>query len=123
MVTFESLISQEKKIAVVGLGYAGLPLAIHLAAHFDVVGFDLKTDRIKELVAGIDRTLEVSGDQLKQAHLRYTDTPEDFAECRLIIVAVPTPMNELAKIFDIIGIDPHEVLEAARKSGVTCWRL
>jgi UDP-N-acetyl-D-galactosamine dehydrogenase len=49
MVTFASLISKENKIAVVGLGYVGLPLAVHLAAHFDVVGFDLKTDRIREL--------------------------------------------------------------------------
>jgi len=94
MVTFASLISKENKIAVVGLGYVGLPLAVHLAAHFDVVGFDLKTDRIRELAAGIDRTLEVSGAQLKQARLRYTDTPEDLADCRLIIVAVPTPIDD-----------------------------
>ena len=94
MVTFESLISKEEKIAVVGLGYVGLPLAVHLAAHFDVVGFDLKSDRIKELAAGIDRTLEVTGDQLNQAHIHYTDSSEDLADCRLIIVAVPTPIDE-----------------------------
>jgi UDP-N-acetyl-D-galactosamine dehydrogenase len=94
MVTFESLIRKEHKIAVVGLGYVGLPLAVHLAAHFDVVGFDLKTDRIKELAAGIDRTLEVTDAQLKQARLRYTDNPEDLADCRLIIVAVPTPIDD-----------------------------
>jgi len=53
MVTFESLISKENKIAVVGLGYVGLPLAVHLAAHFDVVGFDLKTDRIDLMSSAI----------------------------------------------------------------------
>ncbi len=94
MVTFESLISRANKIAVVGLGYVGLPLAVHLAAHFDVVGFDLKTDRIKELASGIDRTLEVTAAQLKQAPIRYTDGPEHLSDCRLIIVAVPTPIND-----------------------------
>lgn len=94
MVTFESLISRENKIAVVGLGYVGLPLSVHLAAHFDVVGFDLKTDRIKELESGIDRTLEVTAAQLKQAHLNYTDNPGGLSDCGLIIVAVPTPIDD-----------------------------
>ncbi|MCJ7618002.1 MAG: NAD(P)-binding domain-containing protein, partial [Desulfobacterales bacterium] len=52
MVTFESLISRNSKIAVVGLGYVGLPLAVHLSKHFEVVGYDLKSDRIKELESG-----------------------------------------------------------------------
>jgi UDP-N-acetyl-D-galactosamine dehydrogenase len=94
MVRFESLISRENKMAVVGLGYVGLPLAVHLAAHFNVVGFDLKTDRIKELESGVDRTLEVTEVQLGQAQIHYTDNPEDLADCRLIIVAVPTPIDD-----------------------------
>ena len=94
MVRFESLIGRETKIAVVGLGYVGLPLAVHLAAHFDIVGFDLKTARIKELETGIDRTLEVTDAQLQQAPIRYTDNPADLSSCRLVIVAVPTPIDE-----------------------------
>ena len=94
MVTFESLISKENKIAVVGLGYVGLPLAVHLAAHFDLVGFDLKTERIKELESGFDRTLEVNDDQLRQAQLYYTDKPADLSACLLVIVAVPTPIDD-----------------------------
>ncbi len=94
MVTLESLINRENKIAVVGLGYVGLPLAVHLSAHFDIVGFDLKTDRIKELAGGIDRTLEVSGNRLKQAPIDYTDDPKKLSECKLIIVAVPTPIDD-----------------------------
>ena len=94
MVTFESLISRENKIAVVGLGYVGLPLAVHLAAHFNVVGFDLKTDRIKELANGIDRTLEVTEVELKQVRIHYTDDPKDLSDCRLVIVAVPTPIDD-----------------------------
>jgi UDP-N-acetyl-D-galactosamine dehydrogenase len=94
MVTFESLSSREKRIAIVGLGYVGLPLAVHLAVHFNVVGFDLKTERIKELAAGIDRTREVTHAQLKQAPIHYTNDPKDLADCRLIIVAVPTPIDD-----------------------------
>ena len=94
MLTIDSFVAGENKIAVVGLGYVGLPLAVHLAAHFDVVGFDLKTERIQELQSGFDRTLEVPTNQLKQADLKYTDTPADLDQCRLIIVAVPTPIDE-----------------------------
>ena len=94
MVTFESLASREEKIAVVGLGYVGLPLAVHLSGHFKVVGFDLKLDRIKELQSGNDRTLEVSDEDLAAAEIFYTSNPEDLSACRLIIVAVPTPIDE-----------------------------
>lgn len=93
MVTMESLKAREDKIAVVGLGYVGLPLAVHLAAHFDVVGYDLKTDRIDELRTGHDRTLEVDDEGLKQAAIHYTSDSADLAACRLIIVAVPTPID------------------------------
>jgi len=94
MVTFDSLLAGDNKLAVVGLGYVGLPLAVHLAAHFDVIGFDLKIERIQELQSGIDRTLEVSGSQLNKTTLKYTDNPVDLAPCRLIIIAVPTPIDE-----------------------------
>jgi len=94
MVTFDSLVTGENKIAVVGLGYVGLPLAVHLAAHFDVVGFDLKTERIRELKSGFDRTLEVSDNQLRKVKFYYTDKPDDLSDCRLIIIAVPTPIDD-----------------------------
>ena len=94
VITFDSLVERKNKIAVVGLGYVGLPLAVHLAAHFDVVGFDLKAERIQELQSGFDRTLEVPDSQLGNANLVYTDKPSDLADCRLIIVAVPTPIDE-----------------------------
>ena len=92
LITFDSLEARRNKIAVVGLGYVGLPLAVHLAAFFDVVGFDLKTERIQELQSGFDRTLEVPASQLGEAGLVYTDKPKDLADCRLMIVAVPTPI-------------------------------
>ncbi len=94
MLTFQSLKNKQDKIAVVGLGYVGLPLAVHLSKHFNVVGFDLKFDRIKELRSGKDRTLEVTENALQQANVSYTNIPEDLASCRLIIIAVPTPIDE-----------------------------
>ena len=94
LITFEALEARRNKIAVVGLGYVGLPLAVHLASFFDVVGFDLKTERIQELQTGFDRTLEVSDSQLGNAGIVYTDKPGDIADCRLMIVAVPTPIDE-----------------------------
>ncbi len=93
MVSFESLASREDKIAVVGLGYVGLPLAVHLSEHFDILGYDLKAERIEELRSGHDRTLEVSDADLANAKIQYSDNPEDISQCRLIIIAVPTPID------------------------------
>ncbi len=94
MVTFESFKNREEKIAIVGLGYVGLPLAVHLSKHFDVVGYDLKAERISELAAGHDRTLEVTDEELRGASVFFSNTPGDLRQCKLIIVAVPTPIDE-----------------------------
>jgi len=94
MVTLESLEERTDKIAVVGLGYVGLPLAVQLAKHFDVVGYDLKEERVTELRSGQDRTLEVRPQDLARADIHYTSVPEELANCRFIIVAVPTPIDE-----------------------------
>ncbi len=94
MVTFETLAAREEKVAVVGLGYVGLPLAVHLSRHFDVVGYDYQSGRIAELKSGKDRTLEVSDEEMAAATVTYTDDPEALGRCRLIIVAVPTPIDQ-----------------------------
>lgn len=94
MVTFESLESGREKIAVVGLGYVGLPLTVHLSRYFKVVGYDLKADRVRELKAGHDRTLEVSTEELAKVNIDFTDDAARLAECALVIVAVPTPIDE-----------------------------
>jgi UDP-N-acetyl-D-galactosamine dehydrogenase len=93
MVTFESLKQRRDAIAVIGLGYVGLPLAVHLARHFTVVGFDMKSRRVAELQAGEDRTREIAPDVLRAARLRFTDDPAALAACRLFVVAVPTPID------------------------------
>lgn len=94
MVTFDSLIARKDRIAVVGLGYVGLPLAVSMSKYFEVIGYDLKSDRIKELESGLDRTMEVSKDVLRDAKIQFTSKPENLSSCRLILVAVPTPIDE-----------------------------
>ncbi len=93
MLTLETLAARKESIGVVGLGYVGLPLAVHLSEYFQVVGFDLNVQRIEELKAGMDRTLEVSADNLRRASVAFTADPGKLSTCRLIIVAVPTPID------------------------------
>jgi len=93
MVTYESLHEGRDRIGVVGLGYVGLPLAVHLSAHFRVLGYDQSRQRIAELGEGRDRTLEVDRESLAAARVGFTASEADLAGCRLIIVAVPTPID------------------------------
>ena len=86
--------ARQEKIAVVGLGYVGLPLAVHLAAHFNVLGFDLNKNRLDELRNNHDRTLEVADGDLAAAQIEFSNTEKDLSQCRFIIIAVPTPIDE-----------------------------
>ena len=82
------------KIAVIGLGYVGLPLAVAFASGNDVLGFDIKAERIAELRAGEDRTLEVSAEALAAAiRLQLSSDPADLVACNVFIVTVPTPID------------------------------
>jgi UDP-N-acetyl-D-galactosamine dehydrogenase len=82
------------RIAVIGLGYVGLPLAVAFAAEHDVVGFDIGTERVAELTAGRDRTLEVSTEALRAAvRLTLSSDPAALSGCNVFIVTVPTPID------------------------------
>lgn len=81
------------KVAVVGLGYVGLPLAVALARHFTVTGFDISTRRVGELKAGDDRTGEIPGEVLRASRLVTTDREEAIAGHDVYIVTVPTPVD------------------------------
>ena len=85
--------SKTEKIAVVGLGYVGLPLAVCFAEAFDVIGFDINQTRVTELSQNFDRTREVENEQLTSAKIDYTANPEALSTARIIIVTVPTPIN------------------------------
>lgn len=81
-------------IAVIGLGYVGLPLAVEFGKQRRVIGFDVKADRIAELCAGRDHTLEVApGEIAKAQRLAFTDDPKALKEATIFIVTVPTPIN------------------------------
>lgn len=82
-------------IGIVGLGYVGLPLAVEFGRRYKTIGFDVKQDRITELVSGVDSTLEVDSNELKSATLlTYTQNPKDLTGCNIYIVTVPTPVDK-----------------------------
>ncbi|MCH7385322.1 Vi polysaccharide biosynthesis UDP-N-acetylglucosamine C-6 dehydrogenase TviB [Acinetobacter dispersus] len=86
----------ELKIAIIGLGYVGLPLAVEFGKKTPVVGFDIHQKRIDELKSGQDHTLEVSPEELSQAkNLSYSANLEDLKSCNFFIVTVPTPVDEV----------------------------
>ncbi|MCG3860914.1 Vi polysaccharide biosynthesis UDP-N-acetylglucosamine C-6 dehydrogenase TviB [Psychrobacter sp. Ps5] len=83
------------KIAVIGLGYVGLPLAVELGKHRPVIGFDINASRITALNSGTDHTLEVSDEELTQAtHLSYSSDIQVLKDCNFFIVTVPTPIDD-----------------------------
>jgi len=85
---------RERKIAIVGLGYVGLPIAVAFGKCHPVIGFDINKSKIGELRNGFDRTGEVSEADLKSAQVQFTAEPTDLKLADFIIVAVPTPINE-----------------------------
>lgn len=87
--------TQEMKLAVIGLGYVGLPLAVEFGKKRTVIGFDINPRRIEELRAGTDRTLEVEPEELAAAKwVHYTADPNELAAANVFIVTVPTPIDE-----------------------------
>jgi UDP-N-acetyl-D-galactosamine dehydrogenase len=85
----------QAEIAVIGLGYVGLPLAVEFGKHRSVVGFDINRERVAELQSGRDSTLEVTPDELNAAlHLRFSCEMEELKDCQVFIVTVPTPVDK-----------------------------
>ncbi len=87
----------KNKICVIGLGYVGLPLAHAFSEKYDVVGYDINTSRVDELNSGIDRTLELSKEQVQTAlsnGMSFSTNLEDIKDCNIYIVTVPTPIDE-----------------------------
>ncbi|WP_107346708.1 nucleotide sugar dehydrogenase [Rhodopseudomonas palustris] len=109
---------KRRRIAVVGLGYVGLPVAVAFGrAGVPVVGFDIDATRIDELRTGRDRTNEVNADELSAAPVRYTADPTDLADCDFHIVTVPTPID-LAKRPDLSALTrASETVGRALKRG------
>lgn len=86
---------EEKVVAVIGLGYVGLPLAVEFGKRRAVIGFDINAKRVAELQGGQDHTLECSPEELAEAsHLTYSDRLDDLKQARVFIVTVPTPVDQ-----------------------------
>lgn len=85
----------DRKLAIIGLGYVGLPLAVAFGNKYSTLGFDINAKRIDELNTGLDHTLEVSPEELKSVvNLTFSCDPADIADCNYIIVTVPTPIDK-----------------------------
>lgn len=89
---YSGLISGKEKLALVGLGYVGMPIAVEFAKHISVIGFDINEKRVNEYRNGIDATNEI-GEAIKNTTVDFTADPTRLKEAKFIIVAVPTPVN------------------------------
>lgn len=88
----------EVKLAIIGLGYVGLPLAVEFGKKRSVIGFDVNSKRIDDLRAGFDSTLEITLDELRNAlHVRFTTNPDDLKSANCYIVTVPTPIDSFKR--------------------------
>ena len=90
--------TKKNKLAIIGLGYVGLPLAIEFGKKRDVLGFDINKDRINELKRGLDSTFEVSNDEFRASiNLNFTNNIDEIKNCKIFIVTIPTPVNRKNK--------------------------
>jgi len=91
---YEALINKQESIALIGLGYVGMPIAVAFARKgINVIGFDLNKEKIELYKKGIDPTLEVGNDVIKESSVYFTYDEKDIQKAKFIIVAVPTPVN------------------------------
>jgi len=93
MSLFEALKNHDEKIAVIGLGYVGLPVAIEFAKKYDVIGFDVNQEKLDTYLSGIDVTDEVGDEAIQQTTMTFTSNEQRLRDCKFHIVAVPTPIN------------------------------
>jgi len=91
---YNELVSKKEKLAVVGLGYVGLPIALEFARKLSVVGFDIKPERVEMMKKGIDPSRELEPEAFKGCDIEFTSNIEDLRKARFYVVAVPTPIDE-----------------------------
>ena len=89
-----SLINKQEKLAVIGLGYVGLPIALAFAKKISVIGFDINADRVEMMKNGIDPSNELSKDEFDGADIVFTNSLDELRKAKFFIVAVPTPVDE-----------------------------
>ena len=93
MTLYGDIVQRKKKIAVIGLGYVGMPLAVSFAKHAEVIGFDISADKIEQYRSGKDPTDEVGDETISSTTVRFTSNESDLSDASFFIIAVPTPIN------------------------------
>jgi UDP-N-acetyl-D-galactosamine dehydrogenase len=91
---YNSLVNKNSKMAVIGLGYVGLPIALEFARKIKVIGFDIKEDRVQMMRNNIDPSRELESEAFEGCDIEYTSDPDDLKDAQFFVVAVPTPINE-----------------------------
>jgi len=91
---YKELINKENKLALVGLGYVGLPIALEFAKHISVIGFDINSERVEKMKNNIDPSDELTEKDFKGTDIEFTASAEDLKAAQFYIVAVPTPVDE-----------------------------
>lgn len=90
---YTDLVSKKNKLAVIGLGYVGLPIALEFAKKISVIGFDIKPDRIEKMKSGIDPSEELTAEAFKGTDISFTYAIDDLKQAKFFIIAVPTPID------------------------------
>ena len=94
MKLYERILKKEEKVALVGLGYVGMPIAVEFSKHVDVIGFDINKAKVEAYKRGEDPTQEVGDEGIKASKVDWTSDEKRLQEAKFIIVAVPTPVND-----------------------------
>ncbi len=90
----QALLQKKKKIAVIGLGYVGLPIALEFGKYFEVIGFDINKNRVQQMREGIDPSMELSSLKIKESNILLTSNPDHLKDAHFFIIAVPTPVDQ-----------------------------
>src|SRR4051812_48523429 len=91
---YEDLISKKKKLAVLGLGYVGLPIALEFARKISVIGFDISEDRIGKMKSKIDPSGELDSEAFENCDIEFSASADKISEANFYIVTVPTPIDD-----------------------------
>jgi len=94
MSLYDKIVNKEESVALIGLGYVGMPIAVAFAKKVNVIGFDLNKAKIELYKSGIDPTKEVGDEAIKNSSVYFTSDEKDLQKAKFHIVAVPTPVNQ-----------------------------
>ena len=94
MKIYDKLISKDEKLAVVGLGYVGLPIALEFAKKLDVIGFDINAERVNLMKQNIDPSNELTASDFENCAIKFTSNIKDLQDVKFFIIAVPTPIDK-----------------------------